>query len=331
MVRRRWAAGAGVVLLIVVVLLINGCLKSEKQQSLKTYNREVSALARESDEQVSHPLFVALAGAAGKSALDVEQQVDELLTQAQSVASHAKSLSVPGEMASAQRDLLLALDLRVEGMTKLAAAVPSALGGQAKQASVKIAGDMEMFLASDVIYSQRVAPLIQQSLADDGVTGLTTSPTRFLPNIGWLEASTVAARLAGEATASSTQSTQTLSGHHGSALVGASVGSTKLEPEPTINHISSGASPTLSVTVEDAGEFNETDVKVDVTVTAAGKQYKSSHVIDKTEPGKQATVEIPLTSLPVGQPAKIEVQIEPVPGETNHEDTGAAYLAIFGE
>ncbi len=58
---------------------------------------------------------------------------------------------------------------------------------------------MEIFLASDVIYSQRVAPLIQQALAADGISGLTTASTRFLPNIGWLEASTVAARLTGEA------------------------------------------------------------------------------------------------------------------------------------
>ncbi len=170
MVRRRVAAGVAIVLLIVIVLLINGCLKSEKQQSLKDYNREVSALAQESDAQVSHPLFVALTDAASKSALDVEQQVDELLKQAQAIAARAKGLSVPGEMASAQRDLLLALDLRVEGMTKVAELVPTALGGQAKQASAKIAGDMEIFLASDVIYSQRVAPLIQQTLAANGIT-----------------------------------------------------------------------------------------------------------------------------------------------------------------
>ncbi len=322
--------GIGVVLLIVIVLLINGCLKSEKQQSLKTYNREVSALARESGAQVSHPLFVALTGAAGKSALDVELQVDELLKQAQSIAAHAKSLSVPGEMGSAQRYLLLALDLRVEGMTKLAAVLPSALGGQAKQASAKIAGDMEMFLASDVVYSQRVAPLIQQTLTGDGIDGETTVGTGFLPNVGWLEASTVAARLAGESQSSSASS-QPLSGHHGSALIGVSVGTTKLEAEPTINHIAGGGSPTLTVTVEDAGEFDETDVKVDVTVTAAGKQYKSSHLIDKTEPQKQSSVEIPITGLPVGQPAKIEVQVEPVPGETNHEGTKGVFLAIFGE
>ena len=46
---------------------------------------------------------------------------------------------------------------------------------------------MEIFLASDVIYSQRVAPLIQQTLAADGIHGLSTTPSRFLPNIGWLE------------------------------------------------------------------------------------------------------------------------------------------------
>jgi hypothetical protein len=75
MVRRRVAAGAAVVALIIIVLVINGCLKSQKQQSLKDYNHTVSELASESDSQVSRPLFTALAGASGKSALDVEVQI----------------------------------------------------------------------------------------------------------------------------------------------------------------------------------------------------------------------------------------------------------------
>jgi hypothetical protein len=108
-------------------------------------------------------------------------------------------------------------------------------------------------------------------------------------------------------------------------------GTTKLEPEPAINHISGGGNPTLTATVEDAGEFPEPNVKVDVTVTAGGKQYKASGVIAKTEPGKRANAEIPITGVPLGQAAKIEVQVEPVPGETNHEGTKATYLAIFGE
>jgi hypothetical protein len=329
MMRRRVAAGVAVVVLIVIVLVINGCLKSEKQQSLKTYNHEVSALAQESDAQVSHPLFSALTDAASKPALDVEQQIDELLKQAQGIATRAKGLSVPGEMAAAQQNLLLALDLRVEGMTKLAALVPIALGGQAKQTSTKIAGAMEIFLASDVVYSQRVAPLIQQTLAADGITGLTTATTRFMPNLGWLEAATTLARITGQSSSSSEAGVAP--GHHGSTLKGVSVGTTTLEPESALNHINVGASPTFTVLVENDGEFPETDVKVDLTVTAAGKQIKTSHVINRTEPGKTVSVEIPVPGVPLGPAAKIEAQVEPVPGETNHEDTQGTYVAIFGE
>jgi len=327
MVRRRVAAGVAVVLLIVIVLVVNGCLKSQRLQAMKDYNRDVSLIATESDEQVSTPLFTTLSDAGGKSALNVEEQVDQLRIQAQTLATRAKGLSVPGGMAAAQADLVLAMDLRVEGLTKVAALLPTALGGQGKQASTLIAGDMEIFLASDVLYSQRVAPLIQQTLASNGIHGLSTAPTRFLPNLGWLEPTTALTRLSGK---SSGQSAQTPTGHHGSLLKAVSVGGHALEAEPALNHISGGANPTFAVQVEDVGEFEETNVTTNVTVTSGGKQFKASHAIEKTEPGKTASVDIPVTGIPLGAASKIEVQIEPVPGETNHEGTKNTYLAIFG-
>jgi hypothetical protein len=330
MVRRRVAAGVAVAVVVVIVLLINGCLKSQAQQSLKDYNQKVGQLAQESEAQVSRPLFTALTGAGGKSALDVEVQIDQLRIQAQNIASRAKGLSVPGEMVPAQRDLLLALDLRVEGMTKIAALVPPALGGQGTQASTKIAGDMELFLASDVLFSQRVLPLIQQTLASNGIHGLSTPSSRFLPNVGWLEPSTTLSRITGQA-ASSSQTGQTVTGNHGSALKGVSVGTNTLAPEPTLNHISGGGSPTFTVMVENSGEFNETNVKVDITVTASGKQFKASHVINKTEPGKTVNVEIPVTGIPIGVASKIQVNIEGVPGENDLENNKGTYLAIFGQ
>jgi hypothetical protein len=329
MVRRRVAAGVAIVLLIVIVLVINGLLKSEKQQSLKNYNHDVSELAQESDAQVSHPLFVALTDAASKSALDVEQQIDELRGQAQTIATHAKGLSVPGEMASAQRDLLLALDMRVEGITKVAALVPTALGGQAKQASSEIAGDMEIFLASDVIYSQRVVPLIQQTLAANGIQNLTTTPTRFLPNLGWLEPTVALSRVTGQAASSS--STGIAPGSHGSALISTSVGTNVLQAEPAVNRIAGGANPTFTVAVENAGENPETDVTVDVTITVEGKQLKAYHVINSTQPAGKYNVEVTVNGVPQDAPAKVEVYVQPVPGETNHEDTKDTFLAIFGE
>ena len=110
---------------------------------------------------MAKPLFTALSGAPGKSALDVEVQVDQLRIQAQNIASDVKKLSVPGDMKSAQQQLLTLANLRVEAITKIASLLPAALGGN-ESAATKIAGDMEIFLASDVLFSQRVAPHIQE-------------------------------------------------------------------------------------------------------------------------------------------------------------------------
>ena len=140
MVRRRVAAGVGVVLLIVIVLIVNGCLKSQKTQALKDYTSNVSRIVTASDQQVSRPLFAALSGASSKPALNVETQVNQLHLDAEKQATEAKGLSVPGEMDSAQRDLLLALDLRAEGVEKVANLLRMALGGQAKQASTASSG-----------------------------------------------------------------------------------------------------------------------------------------------------------------------------------------------
>jgi hypothetical protein len=329
MIRRLALAGAAIVVVIVIALVISSVRKGEKQEGLKTYNREVSQLARESVEQAAQPLFTALTNSTTKSALDVEQQVDELLTRTQTIATRAKDLGVPGEMAAAQQNLLMTMDLRVEGMTKVAALLPTALGGKAKQTSTKIAGDMEIFLASDVIYSQRVVPLIQQTLAAKGITGLTTEPSRFLPNLSWLEPAGALSHITGQASASST--TGLAPGSHGSALLGVSVGTTTLQPEPALNHIGGGANPTFTVMVEDSGENPETDVKVDVTVTAAGKQYKASKVINSTQPGSKYNAEVSVVGVPQGVAAKVEAYVEPVPGETDLENNKATYLAIFGE
>jgi hypothetical protein len=327
MVRRRVFAGAAVVLLIIIVLVINGCLKSAKTQSLKDYNHNVSLISQEWDGQVAKPLFTALAGAGGKSALDVGVQIDQLRIQAQNIAAKAKGLSVPGDMKSAQQALVSGDDLRVEALTKIAALIQAALGGNGKEAATKIAGAMGILYASDVLYSQRVGPLIQENLSANGIHGLTTTPSRVVPNVGWLDPNTTLQRLTGK----TVSSTGVTAGTHGSALLGVSVGATALAAEPTINHVSGGGSPTFTVNLENTGSNAESNVKVDVTVTAGGKQFKASHVVNQTQPGNKVNVEIPVSGIPLGVAAKIEVNVEPVPGETNAENNKATYLAIFAQ
>ena len=100
--------------------------------------------------------------------------------------------------------------------------------------------------------------------------------------------------------------------------------------ESTFSKLRGAASPaTFTATVENSGEFNETNVKADVTVTASGKQFKASHVIEKSEPGKTVSVDIPVIGVPLGVAAKVEVFVEGVPGENDLENNKAVFLAIF--
>jgi hypothetical protein len=328
MVRRRIAAGVGVVLLIVIVLLVNGCLKRGKQQALESYNQNVNQIGQASESQTARPLFTTLSDAAGKSALDVEVQVDQLRRQAQELSERAKKLSVPNQMTSAQRNLLSALNLRVEGLSKVASLVREALGGQAQQASTKIAGAMETFLASDILYSQRVVPLTQEALTAGGVSGQSTSQSRFLPNLGWLTPSTVQSRISGQPVSSNGAIAP---GTHGHSLKGVSVGTNTLASSPTINHVSGGSNPTFTVMVENAGSNAETNVKVDVSVTTEGKTLYASHVINKTEPGSTSNVDIPVNGVTLGAASRVTVNIEGVPGETELANNKGTFIVIFGK
>ena len=125
--------------------------KRSRQQALKNYNHDVSRIAQESDEQVSRAAVLGARRRRRASRRSTSRsRSTSCASRRRAWPTSAKGLSVPGAMAGAQRDLLLVLDFRAEGLTKVASLVPTALGGQAKQASTLIAGDMEIFLASDV-------------------------------------------------------------------------------------------------------------------------------------------------------------------------------------
>ena len=119
------------------------------------------------------------------------------------------------------------------------------------------------------------------------------------------------------------------SGTHGSALLGVSVGANKLAPEPEENHVKSGSNPTFTVAVENDGSATSKEVKVEVNVTAEGKKFTASRLIDSLSPESKLNVEIPVDGVPLNAGAKVEVNIQPLPGETETENNKASYLVVF--
>ncbi|MHB1468164.1 MAG: hypothetical protein ACYCU0_02695 [Solirubrobacteraceae bacterium] len=326
MVRRRVAGGVAVVIVIVLVLAIDAAVKGGASSALQEYRRQVDALGEESQHGVAKSFFGALEGATGRQQIQTSNKLNAARTKAEAIAQRAEGLSVPSSAAEAQRDLVLALRLRSEGVQKVAGLMESAASGKLEGSSGEIAGDMQNFLASDVIWSQRVIPLADEALKQAGVGGAKVEDSRFLPNLGWLESSTALSRIGGKASA---EGGALAPGTHGDALTGVSVGGTTLEAEPAVNHISEGANPTFTVAVQDSGESTETGVKVQVIVTAGGKSVSASHTINKIEAGKTLNVPIAVTGVKTGVEAKVEAKIEKVPGEENLENNQATYLAIF--
>lgn len=329
MVRRRIAAGVGVLIVIAIVLIVGAILQGQKTSALEQYNRNVNQIARQSEQEVAKPLFSALVGAGGKPTINVDQQINELHRTAQQMVVHAREMSVPGEASEAQRNLLQTLEFRAEAVEKIAGLMSGVLGSEGKAASTHIAGAMEILLASDVVWSQRVRPLTQEALVAGGLSGLSTAESRSLPNVGWLTPETALSRITGKSSGSESSSGQLAPGTHGDALTGLAVGGVTLQAEPAQNNLTGGANPTFTLTFVNDGENPETNTKVVVSVTSAGKTVSSSHTVEKTEAGQTYNVNLTVKGVSTGVPAKVEAKVEGVPGESNLENNKASYLAVF--
>ena len=87
-------------------------------------------------------------------------------------------------MKGAQQALLMALEFRRDGLGGIAERIRTALGDEgdaANDAITEIAGQMQAFLASDVLYQARTAPLIKDALDDAEIGGQKIATSQFLP------------------------------------------------------------------------------------------------------------------------------------------------------
>ena len=333
MVRRGVALAVAVILLVLIVLGIGSCLSAQKHDALVSYNGNVTTLINESQSQVSAPLFSALGRAATRSPQDLQTTLSELHITAQEEAQRARSISVPSEMSAPQRYLLLTLDFRAEAIDKIARNILTAFvprGAEASDAINRIAGETQLLLASDVVYSQRVAPLVSQVLADNGIHSQTVVATsNFLPDLGWLDPTTVRNRLGAPGSTTTTSGTAA-PGIHGHRLDGVSIGSNTLALAPTVNHGTGASNPTFTVMLTNDGTVNESNVKVDITVTGGGKTLSATKTIDHTTAGQSTSVDIPLGApVPTGVSLQVTAFVEGVPGEKTLTHNKKTFVVVF--
>jgi hypothetical protein len=322
MMRRALALGAGLVILILVVLGVRGCLNARKHRALSDYAENVTQIVEETD-RTGKSFFEKLSDPGGLSVTEFVAQVDADRSAMDNYRARVDSLDTPGDMSSAQSKLELVYELRGSAMNQIADRMSTALGDVGSEQAIRaITKQMGVLAASDVLYASVVSPEIDGVLADNDVEGDDVPKSVFVPDgIQWLDESNVSSAL-GAVSGATGASTP---GVHGLGLLGTSVNGSELVPEGT-TAVSAEETPEVEVEVQNQGESTENGITVSVSVEGGGTLQGTISTIDA---GETETATIPLTPAPKGT-VTLEVEAEPVPGEEVSENNKATYTVEFG-
>jgi hypothetical protein len=331
---RRAVAGLGiVVVLLAMFILVKSCRDSARENALKDYNRQLSTIAADSSRQVGAPFFDLLSEGAGGVPQDLQTQISGYRVQAEQQYEQAKRLDVPSEMQGAQESALIALEWRRDGLDRIAQQIRPALGDeseQADQAIKNIAGQMAVFMASDVAWETRVIPFVSSTLEEEEIGGQEISQSKFLPSPDWVQAQTVAEVLDQQLTSGGGGGEPTGPGLHGSGLDSTNYGDVTLQPGVS-NQLTYEPGTGFTVNFTNQGENDEFDVKVTLRITReGGDPITTSTTIPQVAAGEAATAELPLDEQPpLDTAVTINVNVARVPGEEKTDNNKSEYPALF--
>jgi hypothetical protein len=319
LIRRGAALGAGLLVLVLLVLGVKGCLNARQERALTDYANDVTQIVDET-QQTSESFFGKLDDPGSLSVTEFVGQVDSDRSAMESYVSRVDSLDAPGDMAHAQNALELVYELRLAAMNDIADQMSTALGDVGSERAMAIIADrMRMLTGSDVLYAAVVRPEIDGVLADNGIEGNDVPRSIFVPDETWLDADTVSSAL-GSVSGATGGST---SGVHGLGLFGTSIDGVPLTADSTTT-ISTDGTPEVEVQVQNQGDSTENGVTVSVSVDGRVLEQDISSIA----PLETQSVTILLTPAPSGQ-VTLDVSVQPVPGELVSSNNEASYTVLF--
>lgn len=328
MQRRLMAAGMLLLFVIVVIFLAKGCQASRQDNATKDFVKQTNSIVTQSN-QSSKDFFGMLEDPGDASATDIETSVNVQRSQASELVRQAADLSAGGDtLKSAKQYLVEALEFRRDGLAAISSQIGKALGDQDPDAAAeKIAANMQQFLASDVIYSQRAQAYMEKAVKDRKLDGVLVPASVFLPSLEWLDANQVqdVFSRAGGGGASG----PVTPGTHGTGITG-------VRMQPSGNTLTEGQSNNLKgasqieVDVQNQGENDERGVVVTYSITGAGDSIRQNKTIPAISAGETVKVTLPLTKIPAsGASATLKIEVKRVPGEQNLDNNKQSFAVKF--
>jgi hypothetical protein len=330
LIRQLVLFGGFILVVVLLIFIVNGCRDSARESALKDYNRDVASVVRDSDSQVGKPFFDLLRK---PSQGDLSTLINGYRVQAESQYKQAKRIDTPGDMTDAQRSFLIAMEMRRDGLQSIADRIRTALSSDAEAADKaidEIAGAMQLFLSSDVIYTTRVLPLISSALQDADVGSQRLQQTQFFPGAEWLDSSVVADALGQQLSSGGGGNGRAPApGLHGTGIDSVQVGDQTLDPGGP-NRIAYGADTEFTVNFTNQGENDESDVVVVLKVEGGSEPLRVQKSVASVPAGQKAAATLSFDKAPpLDTPVQITVQVKPVPGEKKTDNNTSKYDAAF--
>lgn len=321
LMRRGLALGLGLVILLLLVLGAKGCLDARKNRSLENYASSVSQIVTETNT-LGKSFTDRLASPGDLSVTEFTSEVESDRGAMDGFLSRVQKLSTPGDMKSAQQTLETEYQLRAKALGAIANQMSTALGDEGREKAIaRIAKQINVLGAADVLYNEVTRPEIDDTIASSGANAAELPAGNFISEPArWINTSTLTSALslvAGGTTAAAD------GGVHGTGLISVSIGGVTLDPD-VATVIPAGTDPTVEVQVQNQGEAEESGLTV--SVTADGNTLDGT--IATIGSGETATASIPLTPAPSGE-VSLEIKVASVPGEQVLDNNEASYTVDF--
>jgi hypothetical protein len=251
--------------------------------------------------------------------------VEGLREQQEQILRRTEDLSPPGPLVEQQEALVETMQFRVNGLAGLAEGLRLvAQTDDPTESGRNLANQAQRLVASDVVYSDAFRAASESVLEQQGVTNVAVPASVFVTTAEfgspafWTR---TVERL--------TQGPDT-TGPRGNGILGVRVqpGGQELARGED-NTVEQSADLAFQVVVENSGESQETQVKV-ILIIRQDPQIRKEQTIDVINPDETKTVTFSgFDSIQFSTQTTLQVQVEPVEGESNTNNNTIEYSIIF--
>lgn len=331
-------AGFVVVAIAIVfgfVLWVGSC-SGRSTSSYTSYIDAMQPLAKSS--AAVGGAFAKALGTPGLTMQSFQSDLTNWSQQEQNAYVTAQRLQPPGPLQSAHAQALATFQLRYAGLERLASTLSVAQQSHARGSLVAaaLAGDTQLFTASDTVWEQLFQLPAKDVLKAQNVSGVIVPSSRIVANAAIVSAPQLATfyeRLGTPSTGNG------VSGIHGSDLIGtdafdtSSGASTPLSTSSTTT-VQVGPSLEIHVIFKNSGSYPEVKIPVTIALKAGNKVLSTQKVtVAQVAAGAQATatftnLQVPPEAFSRSQ-TSIAVNIGKVPGEAKLDNNSATYPVLF--